>query len=202
MRYLSPGEACGLVWLSVHGRVMAIKTKPRSAKTRSRKMATAQGPLAAARANMVGKAASPGWFECFARATALLAGRPLTFFAAVAIVLVWAVTGPIFHFSDTWQLVINTGTTIVTFLMVFLIQQSQNRDTMAVQIKLAELIIAVENAHNALATAEDLSEQDLEKLHRQFAEKAERTLQRLQAKRGKAAVHEALKDATETEVSA
>jgi low affinity Fe/Cu permease len=143
-----------------------------------------------------------GWFERFARETALLAGRPLTFFLAVAIILVWAITGPLFGFSDTWQLVINTGTTIVTFLMVFLIQQSQNRDTMAVQIKLSELIIAVEAAHNALATAEDLSEHELMALHAQFSKQAEHTLRRLEAKRGKQPVHEALHDVRETEAKA
>ena len=141
----------------------------------------------------------PGWFERFARETALLAGRPPTFFLAVTVILIWAVTGPLFGFSDTWQLVINTGTTIITFLMVFLIQQSQNRDTMAVQIKLAELIIAVEAAHNALATAEDLSEQELMALHKEFSKQAENTLKRLEAKRGKHSVREALRDVHETE---
>ena len=144
----------------------------------------------------------PGRFECFARETALLAGRPLTFFLAVSVIVVWAVTGPLFGFSDTWQLVINTGTTIITFLMVFLIQQSQNRDSMAVQIKLSELIIAVEAAHNALATAEDLSEQELTALHAEFSKKAEHTLRRLEAKRGKQPVREALHDVQETQVKA
>src|SRR4051812_5837663 len=144
----------------------------------------------------------PGWFECFAREIAILAGRPLTFSIALAVILVWAVTGPLFGFSDTWQLVINTGTTIITFLMVFLIQQSQNRDTMAVQIKLSELIIAVEAAHNALATAEDLSEQELMALHAEFSKKAEHTLRRLEAKRGRKPVREALHDVQETEAKA
>ena len=142
----------------------------------------------------------PGWFECFARETALLAGRPPTFFIAVSVIVVWAVTGPLFGFSDTWQLVINTGTTIITFLMVFLIQQSQNRDTMAVQVKLSELIIAVEAAHNALATAEDLSEQELTALHAQFSKQAEATLRHLEARRGKHTVREAVHDLRETEV--
>jgi low affinity Fe/Cu permease len=79
------------------------------------------------------------WFDAFARKASLLCGKPVVFIGAVAIVLIWAATGPLFNFSDTWQLVINTGTTIVTFLMVFLIQNTQNRDAMAVQIKLAEL---------------------------------------------------------------
>jgi len=139
-----------------------------------------------------------GRFERFARATALMAGRPAAFFAALSVVILWLVTGPLFGFSDTWQLVINTGTTIVTFLMVFLIQQSQNRDTMAVQIKLAELIISVKAAHNTLATAEDLSEAELTALHKEYCKKAEHTLMHLESRRGKKAVHEALDEAAET----
>jgi low affinity Fe/Cu permease len=91
------------------------------------------------------------------------------FIAAVLTVVVWAATGPMFHYSDTWQLVINTGTTIVTFLMVFLIQNTQNRDTLAVQVKLAELIIAVKGAQNRLANAEDLTEEELEGYMRTIA---------------------------------
>ena len=144
----------------------------------------------------------PGRFERFARATALLAGRPATFFAALSVVILWLVTGPLFHFSDTWQVVINTGTTIITFLMVFLIQQSQNRDTMAVQIKLAELIISVKAAHNTLATAEDLSEAELTALHREYCKKAEHTLRHLEEKRGKPSVREALEEAVETDIDA
>ena len=87
--------------------------------------------------------------------------------------MLWAATGPLFGFSDTWQLVINTSTTIVTFLMVFLIQHTQNRDTMAVQLKLAELIMAASEAENRLATAEDLSEEELEELHKDFQRRAE-----------------------------
>ncbi|MSP94467.1 MAG: low affinity iron permease family protein [Alphaproteobacteria bacterium] len=135
-------------------------------------------------------------FDRFARATALASGRPLTFFLAVGVALVWVVTGPIFGFSDTWQLVINTGTTIVTFLMVFLIQQSQNRDTMAVQIKLAERIIAVKGAHNSLAIAEDLSEQELSALHQEFCRKAEETLEHLEARRARAKARKAAKHDT------
>src|SRR5690348_16309045 len=97
------------------------------------------------------------WSELFSNTaceTAHLAGKPLTFLAAVFLVVVWAATGPLFGFSDTWQLVINTSTTIVTFLMVFLLQHTQNRDTMAMQLKLSELIFAVQEAKNNLATAE------------------------------------------------
>ena len=88
------------------------------------------------------------------------ATRPC-FCVAVAVVLVWIVTGPIFHYSDTWQLVINTGTTIVTFLMVFLIQNTQNRDTMALQLKLSELVLAMKGAQNKFAAVEDLSDEEL-----------------------------------------
>src|ERR1700746_2130735 len=87
-----------------------------------------------------------GWFGRLASQTAYLTGKPVTFLLAVLIVVMWGVSGPFFSFSDTWQLVINTSTTIVTFLMVFLIQQTQNRDTLAVQLKLAELIIAMRGA--------------------------------------------------------
>src|ERR1700757_5301914 len=86
------------------------------------------------------------WFARLAVATSRVSGRPMTFVLAVAVVLVWAITGPLFGFSDTWQLVINTGTTIVTFLMVFLIQATQNRDTLALQLKLDELILAIKNS--------------------------------------------------------
>jgi low affinity Fe/Cu permease len=116
--------------------------------------------------------------------TAHLAGKPLTFLIAVLIVLVWAFTGPLFGYSDTWQLVINTSTTIVTFLMVFLIQHTQNRDTMAIQLKLAELIIAVHGAENRLAAAEDMSEEELEELHQTYRSRADQTLEHLTRRRG------------------
>jgi low affinity Fe/Cu permease len=168
--------------------------------TQTAKLAQAHGlPSASVRKVFAASQSRPSWFERFARETALLAGRPPTFFVAVSVIVIWAVTGPLFGFSDTWQLVINTGTTIITFLMVFLIQQSQNRDTMAVQIKLAELIISVEAAHNALATAEDLSEQDLINLHKEFSKRAENTLRHLEARRGRKSVGEALHDVHEVE---
>lgn len=126
-----------------------------------------------------------GWFEWFACGVAHLSGKPITFLVAVASVVIWGATGPLFGYSDTWQLVINTSTTIVTFLMVFLIQNTQNRDTMALQIKLAELIIAMRGAKNKVATAEDMTEEDLERLHAQYRKQAEQTLDRLEAKRAK-----------------
>jgi low affinity Fe/Cu permease len=105
-----------------------------------------------------------GRFSQFSAAIARLSGKPVTFALATLIVLTWAVTGPIFHYSDTWQLVINTGTTIVTFLMVFLIQNTQNRDTLALQVKLDELLLATKKARNDLVGVEDSVEADLEKL--------------------------------------
>jgi len=115
--------------------------------------------------------------------TARLAGHPITFLIAVAIVMLWAASGPLFGYSDTWQLVINTSTTIVTFLMVFLIQHTQNRDTLAVQLKLAELIIAARTAENRVAVAEDLSEEDLERMHEEYRRRADDTLERLSSRR-------------------
>ena len=103
-------------------------------------------------------------FGRFARAAASVAGRPVTFAVALTGILVWGVTGPIFGYSDTWQLVVNTATTIITFLMVFLIQNTQARDAEAMHIKIDELIRAIEGAHNALLDLEELDERDLEKI--------------------------------------
>ena len=111
-------------------------------------------------------------FGRIARRAANITGGPWAFLIAVLVVVAWAVTGPIFDFSDTWQLVINTGTTIVTFLMVFLIQNTQNRDAKAVHLKLDELIHAVKRAHNELIEAEDLTEDQLDELHGHYSELA------------------------------
>lgn len=109
-----------------------------------------------------------GRFDRFAKSSAAISGRPLTFILAVLIIIVWAITGPLFHFNDTWQLVINTSTTIITFLMVFLIQNTQNRDGQALQLKLDELIRATKGAHVALLDIEELSDTDLEEIKKCF----------------------------------
>lgn len=114
-------------------------------------------------------------FSVVAHQTACWTGRPTAFILALATVIVWGVTGPLFGFSDTWQLVINTGTTIITFLMVFLIQNSQNRDTVAIHLKLDEVLRSIDEARNNFMDLEDLEEDELEILreeYRQLAEKA------------------------------
>jgi len=111
-------------------------------------------------------------FTAFATAVAKATGKPVTFALAVLIILVWAVTGPIFHYSDTWQLIINTGTTIVTFLMVFLIQNTQNRDGAALQAKLDELIRAHQDARDAYMGIEKLDEVEVEKMREDCGEVA------------------------------
>lgn len=127
---------------------------------------------------------SASWFASFAKATSRATGRPSAFLVAGAVVVVWAVTGPIFRFSDTWQLVINTGTTVVTFLMVFLIQNSQNRDSEALQVKLDELIRAIEGAHNALLDLEELEEDELDRIRAPYSKLAKNAREAL--RKGKA----------------
>ena len=107
-------------------------------------------------------------FRVFAQRCSAMLGSAWAFSAAVLVILLWLVTGPIFHFSDTWQLIINTATTVVTFLMVFLIQNTQNRDAKAMHLKLDELIRAIKGARNELVDIEDLSDEELKKLEEQF----------------------------------
>jgi len=121
-------------------------------------------------------------FDRFARHGARLAGHPVTFAAAAFLILVWLVSGPLFRFSNTWQLVINTATTIVTFLMVFVIQNTQNRDGEAVQIKLDELIRSFEGAHNSLLDLEELSEDELEHIRAEYLTLAEEARQELRGR--------------------
>lgn len=127
---------------------------------------------------------SRSWFTRFAKATSRVTGRPGTFLAAIGLVLAWIVTGPLFKYSDTWQLAINTTTTIITFLMVFLIQSTQNRDAEAVQVKLDELLRVAAGAHNALLDLEELEERDLDRVRSGYARLAERAREKL--RRGEA----------------
>ena len=113
------------------------------------------------------------WFARFAQHVSHLTGRPTAFIAALAVIVVWAFSGPFFHYSDTWQLVINTGTTIITFLMVFVIQNTQNRDTAAMHIKIDELIRVTSRARNILIDLEELDDKDLEHLRKEFERLAE-----------------------------
>jgi low affinity Fe/Cu permease len=122
------------------------------------------------------------WYSQFAKAASRFSGRPSVFNFAVLSILVWLLTGPMFGFSDTWQLVINTGTTIVTFLMVFLIQSSQNRDTEAIQVKLDELIRATSGAHNELLDLEEMTEDELDRFRDRYEKLASRAREKL--KRG------------------
>lgn len=123
-------------------------------------------------------------FTRFAKGTARAAGRPAAFILAVAVVVLWLATGPLFGFSDTWQLVINTGTTIITFLMVFLIQNTQNRDAEAVQVKLDELLRATKGAHTALLDLEELEQADLDRIRAGYAKLAAQAREDLRAGKG------------------
>jgi low affinity Fe/Cu permease len=135
-------------------------------------------------------AKSTSWFTRFTKRTAFASGQPLTFVLAVLVVAAWAITGPLFHFSDTWQLVINTGTTIITFLMVFLIQSTQNRDAEAVHIKLDELLRVSPGAHNVLMDLEELEEQELDRIRAVYVRLAEDARAGVQAGRSDEGVPE------------
>ena len=121
------------------------------------------------------------WFTRLTKWTAHASGRPITFVLAAGVIIAWALTGPLFGFSDTWQLVINTSTTIVTFLMVFLIQATQNRDAEAMQLKLDEIIRAIGNAKNELLDIEQLEESDLDRIRRSYAAIAQKARQGLRS---------------------
>jgi low affinity Fe/Cu permease len=110
----------------------------------------------------------PNLFTRFAKNVSMTTGKPVAFIVSVLVIIGWAVLGPLFHFSDTWQLVINTATTIITFLMVFLIQNTQNRDSEATQIKLDELIRSIEGAHNSLLCLDELTQEDLDRIRKRY----------------------------------
>jgi low affinity Fe/Cu permease len=122
-------------------------------------------------------------FSSFAQVVSHATGHPTAFLLALLVVVVWAATGPLFGYSDTWQLVINTGTTIVTFLMVFLIQNTQNRDTLSLQLKLSELVLAQKGAHNSFVDLENLSDDELERMHVELSKRADHTLTALHRRR-------------------
>jgi low affinity Fe/Cu permease len=134
----------------------------------------------------MGKAANgtngAGFFPAFARGTSRLAGRPITFALVVLVVLAWAVSGPLFGFSESWQLTINTLTTIVTFLMVFLIQATQNRESDAIQLKLDEIIVSLGRARNEVLDSENLSEEEQLRLHRKYLRLAEQARSRIKGR--------------------
>jgi low affinity Fe/Cu permease len=130
-----------------------------------------------------------------------MSGRPLAFLTAAAVVVIWAATGPVFHFSDTWQLVINTSTTIVTFLMVFLIQNTQNRDSEAIQVKLDELIRATSGSHNALLDLEELEDEELERIRTVYGDLAERARQAMRGGRADTDVPEVFLEAVKKKAS-
>jgi len=132
------------------------------------------------------------FFAKFANATAHVAGTPAVFLICVVVVLVWAVSGPFFGFSETWQLVINTGTTIVTFLMVFLIQRTQNKDSLAIQLKLDEIVAVMAGASNRLIGCEDLNEEELHTLRRHYE-----TLVELAKKEGSLTMSHSVEEAEE-----
>jgi low affinity Fe/Cu permease len=162
------------------------------ARARSKPNATAAASAAVKLSSKPSRARSSqsadhgGWSEFFSQMACVAAhwmGKPIAFLIALGLVIVWAATGPLFGYSDTWQLVINTSTTIVTFLMVFLIQNTQNRDTMALQLKLSELILVIGEAENRFATAEDLSDEELEQLHEELKRRTEATFGTLSTRR-------------------
>ena len=150
-------------------------------KARSSRKALSRGT--SARNTPAPRNSHQGHFERFAVVVAHLAGRPAAFLIAFAVIVVWALSGPVFGFSDTWQLIINTSTTIITFLMVFLIQNTQNRDTAAIQLKLDELIRATQGAHNALLDLEEIEDEQLDAYRESYQKLAQAARERLRSGR-------------------
>lgn len=136
------------------------------------------------------------FFERFSSKVAQKTGSPWAFFIALGAIIIWGVTGPVFGYSDTWQLVINTGTTIITFLMVFVIQKSQNKDSKSIQLKLNELIAASKAASNRLIVVEDLTEDELDTLHKYYCKLAEETKKKMDMKESHS-VEEAIENTDE-----
>lgn len=124
------------------------------------------------------------FFTRFAKGTARASGKPATFALAVLVLVVWAVSGPFFHFSDTWQLVINTGTTIITFLMVFLIQSTQNRESAALNLKVDEILRSSKGAKNALLDLEEMEESELDVIHDNYLRMAENAHKAIEGRKG------------------
>ncbi|WP_142685256.1 low affinity iron permease family protein [Chitinophaga polysaccharea] len=143
---------------------------------------------------LINKKRHSNFFETMASKVIAATGSPWAFFIALAVIVIWAVSGPVFGYSDTWQLVINTGTTIITFLMVFIIQKSQNKDAKSVQLKLNELIAANQAASNRLIDVENLSEEELDVLHKYYCVMVEETKKRM-SMRESHSVEEAIGDA-------
>jgi len=151
------------------GNSAGSRTAHRAREATARDTVDRLAPDAAAILNMAQPAAhKPNLFRNLAQHASAAMGRPWAFISALGIVITWALSGPVFHYSDTWQLVINTGTTIVTFLMVFLIQSAQNRDTEALRLKLDALILALSNVSNAFVDVEELDDEDLEDLRKKL----------------------------------
>ncbi|HJT72521.1 MAG TPA: low affinity iron permease family protein [Chitinophaga sp.] len=143
-----------------------------------------------------GEKTSSNFFESFSGRVSQMTGTPWAFFIALSVIIIWGITGPVFDYSDTWQLVINTGTTIITFLMVFVIQKSQNKDSKSIQLKLNELIAANRAASNRLIVVEDLTEEELDTLHKYYSRLAEETKKRMNMKESHS-VEEAIENTDE-----
>ena len=134
------------------------------------------------------------WFLHFAKKTSYWTGSPYVFLGATSIIIIWLITGPVFGYSDTWQLVINTSTSVITFLMVFLIQNTQNRDSKAMQLKLDELIRATEGAHTVLLDLEELSDEELLKISQKYLEIAKIARERLRKGKSDTSIPEIILD--------
>ena len=181
---------------------MSRMARTRRGAAARRSASREQGPVRAPGSGGRGALTSAHeWFGRFAQETSRLSGKPAAFLLAAALVAIWLVTGPMFGYSDTWQLVINTGTTVVTFLMVFLIQNTQNRDTLALQLKLGELILVIREAEDRFATIEDLTDDELDALHQESRARAERAQHALERRRSQQATSQKNSDRKATKAN-